>query len=609
MIERYSNSLLSDVIEYLPDPTFAIDRYGKVIAWNRAIEKMTGTLKEDIIDKGDYAHAKPFYGERRPCLVELIRDAKSEFNSYYDFIHRVENKLYAEVFVPSLNNNKGAYLGITASSLINGKGQEYGAIEYIRDITEQKKEEIQFNKNEHRFKSVIESAADVIVTSDTNGNILYCNKSIKNIFGYTMMEVLGKNVTSLMADKYKDKQTDEFHFKIHEEYLKEYNPIKITGLKKDGSEFPFEVSVSSWKFAENNYFTFIIRDITRREMDNEALRVSEAKYKAFFESDPDYAILIDQNGIIADVNESAMHISGLSRGELVGTFFKDLNIFPEEELIVHQKIFSKVLRQERITPYEARIINKDGTLRWVLNSSTTLMKDDKISYVLVIGSDITKRKNAEIELKSSLKEKEVLLREIHHRVKNNLQIISSLLNLQEAYVKEDPVAINVLRESQNRVLSMSMIHEMLYQSNNISAINFQGYIRNLISNLLDSYGCTEYITDIDIENTMLNIETSIPVGLIISELVSNSLKYAYPNEEVGKITLSLESQDNEYKLIVGDDGVGFPPEFDFRNVEDTLGLRLVNSLVEQIDGYIDLDKTHGTQFTIKFHEQQYNKRI
>ena len=606
-----SNQLLSEVIEYLPDAIFAIDLNGKVIAWNNAIGAMTDTVKDDILGEGSYVYSKLFYEEHRPCIIELIGDENSELTSNYDFIHRKGNKVYAEVFVPLFYNGKGAYLEITASPLLDGKGLRYGAIEYIRDITERKKEEIQLKKSEQHFRNVVESAADVIITTDAEGNILSYNDSMENIFGYSKEEIIGAKLTVLMQDKHKNLFTNEIeNIKSHAKHPNVNKTIKKTGIRKDGTKFPFEGSLSTWKSAENNYFTIIIRDITNVEQVTEALSASEEKYRAFFESDPDYAILIDSKGVIADVNHAAMQISGLSKEELVGKSFRDLNIFHEDELALHQKKFSKVLRREKIVPYEARIINKKGSVIWVLNSSTTITKDDKINYVLVIGSDISELKNAEIKLKSSINEKEVLLKETHHRVKNNLQIISSLLNLQELYVKEDPTAVNVLKESKNRVLSMAMIHEMLYQSTNLSHINIPNYIENLISNLVYSYGYKSNIkTVLNVEEIMLNIETSIPVGLIIGELVSNSLRHAFPHNQEGKITLSLKVCNNGYNLVISDDGVDLPPKFDFRNVESTLGLKLVNSLVEQLDGSIELDKNHGTQFTIKFKEQRLNKRI
>jgi two-component system, sensor histidine kinase PdtaS len=351
-----SEKRLSDIIDFLPDATFAIDKEGKIIAWNRALEKMTGTITDDMMGKGNYEYAVPWYGERRPILIDLIRKENLDYRSEYDFIHEDGQTLKAEVFVPSVFGGKGAYLWVTASPLLDSKGQQYGAIESVRDITD--------------------------------------------------------------------------------------------------------------------------------------------------------------------------------------------------------------------------------------------------------------RKKSEEKIKKSLEEKNLLLKEIHHRVKNNLQIISSLLDLQEVYVKEDATAVNVLRESQNRVLSMAMIHEMLYQSKDLSHINFSDYIRSLVSNLFHSYNVKNTATPIiNVEQISLNIETAVPCGLIISELVSNSLKYAYPEDATGELFISLESHDNGYKLVISDNGIGFPEKLDFKNVESSLGLQLVNSLVNQLDGTIELDRSNGTKFTIKFKELKYKERI
>jgi two-component sensor histidine kinase len=209
----------------------------------------------------------------------------------------------------------------------------------------------------------------------------------------------------------------------------------------------------------------------------------------------------------------------------------------------------------------------------------------------------------------SLHEKEVLLKEVHHRVKNNMQIISSLLNLQINYVDEEE-AVNVLKESQNRVKSMAMIHEKLYMSDDLVHINFVDYIQSLVKNLFYSYNIeeTQIKPILEIENVSLNMETAVPCGLIISELVSNSLKYAFPNDLKGEILVSLKSVDDRYELIISDNGVGLPEEIDFNNLE-TLGLLLVNNLTEQIDGELTIKRSPGTEFKIIFKELDYKERL
>ncbi len=478
-----SERLLTDIIDFLPDATFAINQEGKVIAWNRAVENMTGTLKEDILNKGNYEYAIPWYGRRRPVLIDLIQDKNVEYREEYDFVQKDGETLTAEVFIPSIYGGRGAYLWVLASPLLDSKGNHYGAIESVRDITHRKKAELALQRSEERFRAVAESAVDAIITTDVNGKVLFCNSSLKSIFGYKKGEIIGKNLTVLMPERMKKDYIKGLEmFRFSGEHDRVGKTLKTIGLRKDGTEFPFEMSLASWKSGDSNFFTSIIRDITENE-------------------------------------------------------------------------------------------------------------------------------NAKTQIVESLYEKETLLKEIHHRVKNNLQIISSLLDLQENYVKEDVTAVNVLKESQNRVLSMAMIHEMLYQSKDLSHINFSDYLRSLISNLFHTYGVANRIVSVvDVEDCYLNVETSVPLGLIISELLSNSLKYAFPDDRTGEIRIAIEGENDGFKLLISDDGIGFPIDIDFRHVSTSLGLQLVNSLVDQLDGTIELDNNKGTKFIIRFRELKYLER-
>lgn len=221
-----------------------------------------------------------------------------------------------------------------------------------------------------------------------------------------------------------------------------------------------------------------------------------------------------------------------------------------------------------------------------------------------LEAELTERKQAESQIKASLKEKEVLLKEIHHRVKNNLQIISSLLKLQSSYTKDEQT-LAMFKDSQNRIRSMALIHEKLYQSKNLSNIDFAEYIRDLTKNLLRSYGANSQNISLqaNVNDILLNIDTAIPCGLIINELISNSLKHAFPvANQKSEIYISIQTNENRtFTLIIRDNGVGLPPELDFRKTE-SLGLELVCTLTEQLDGTIELDRTSGTKFKIMFSE-------
>lgn len=217
------------------------------------------------------------------------------------------------------------------------------------------------------------------------------------------------------------------------------------------------------------------------------------------------------------------------------------------------------------------------------------------------------RKNIENQLQISLEEKKLLLRELHHRVKNNLMIISSLLNLQSTYIKDEE-SKKIFKESQNRARSMALIHERLYQSTDLKRINFGEYIRTLANDLYHSYVMDPNLIklNIDVEDIRLDINTSIPLGLIVNELITNSLKHAFPPSSQGEIKIIFQTQDEKYLLEVIDDGIGFPKDIDYKNT-DSLGLRLVTNLTQQIDGSIEFNTTPGTSFKIIFKEETFDE--
>jgi PAS domain S-box-containing protein len=216
--------------------------------------------------------------------------------------------------------------------------------------------------------------------------------------------------------------------------------------------------------------------------------------------------------------------------------------------------------------------------------------------------EITERKRAEEQIKASLKEKEVLLKEIHHRVKNNLQVISSLLYLQSKNIK-DKGTLAVFQESQNRVKSMTLVHERLYQSQDLARVDFAEYVRSLANHLFRSYGINTNVIQLKINtnDVFLGVDTAIPCGLILNELVSNVLKHAFPDGKEGEVRIELRADEGQLTLVVSDNGVGFPQDLDFRDT-GSLGLQLVNTLVEQIEGTIELDRDVGTAFKITFTE-------
>jgi len=253
----------------------------------------------------------------------------------------------------------------------------------------------------------------------------------------------------------------------------------------------------------------------------------------------------------------------------------------------------------------SRTKDEGGVQEWLdlysfpfIDQETGQMKG-VIEYV----RDITQRKQAEDRLQSSLREKEVLLREVHHRVKNNLQVIQSLISLQTRQIKDEQ-AVEMCKESQRRIRAMALVHERLYQSTDLSRIEFADYLRSLVIHLFHSMlSDTNRITlTMDLEPVQLNINTAIPCGLIVNELVSNALKHAFPGEKSGSITVSIhKAEDDEYRLGVMDNGIGLPPEFEIHESE-TMGMQIVATLVSQLGGRLAIGRNGGADFHIHFRE-------
>lgn len=338
------------------------------------------------------------------------------------------------------------------------------------------------------------------------------------------------------------------------------------------------------------------------------LEKSEKRYRTIFENTGTAMVIIDDKMGIKLVNTEFERSTGLYTEEIENK--KNLLDFVVKDQLaeINKHLNLEEFKEKNtLKNYEIQLMDKKGEIRDYL-ATIGFIPGTKNSLISLI--DVTEHKKAENQVKASLKEKEILLREIHHRVKNNLQVISTLLFLQSGEIT-DPEIIENYRESENRIQSIALIHEKMYQSTDLSSIDFTSYINSLIDDISHSYdtGQKDIKIQIDTGHFYLSIETVQPLGLIINELISNSLKYAFKGRNNGIITISLEELDSKYfKLTVSDNGIGLPEDLDFENSQ-TLGLLLVNNLVEQLEGTIRLIKNGGTIFEIIFKEPEYKKRI
>lgn len=323
-----------------------------------------------------------------------------------------------------------------------------------------------------------------------------------------------------------------------------------------------------------------------------------------------YSLLLDQmepvvfatdlEGKVVYWNRSAQEIFGLVSEEVRGRPLVDI-VVAEGDDTIRQEIRAALYGSGSWNG-ELKAQRKDGTLLDT-EVSIRLLRDAKGVPIgtICVGKDITKRKKAEAALQDALREKELLLREVYHRVKNNLQVVLSLLNLQARGVK-DRKTLDVLRESQNRIRSMALIHEKLHQSRDFTEINVADYVRGLSQHFMEAYrtDMDRVVLDVEAADIRLDSEKAMLCGFIISELVSNALKHAFPEGKEGRIKVDLKRKGKTaVVLTVSDNGVGLPPGIEVKK-SSTLGLQLVYALVQQLSGKIEVDRTTGTTFRITF---------
>lgn len=495
----------------------------------------------------------------------------------------------------------------------------------VEDITTKKQTDELIAQSEERFRKLFEASFEAILIHDT-GKIIDANQAAVKLFGYSKEELLKMKAHELSPPEVHDYIKKNIKIKYQETY-------ETQGLKKDGTTFIGEVSAKNFSNKNKNLRVVAIRDISDRKKYIAQLEESKADYESLVAQSPDGIFIHDEHGKIIFANPSAHKIIGTKKLDQI----KNKKIFDFVLPKYHKEIKKrgKQLEQGKDLPFmKMETIKMDGSI------VTLEYKPVYVNYkgkkaVLVVYHDIdfqeqlTKEKtratiaeqtnkalkkeiadrkkveeelrNSEEKIKQSLKEKEVLLKEVHHRVKNNLQVISSILNLQSSYVTDEQT-IDVLQESQNRIKSMSFIHESLYQTKDFTGVNFADYIQNLYNNLLFSYSPKNKKIKIkkQLQNVHLNIDTAIPCGLIINELVSNALKHAFTNKKTGTVELKMKTiGSKKIQITIADNGKGFPPKFDYKNTS-TLGLQLVMVLVGQIKATIKQINKNGVKFIITF---------
>ena len=525
------------------------------------------------------------------------------------------------------------YLSCNQKPTFTPQGKIVGLFGTLLDITERKQAEVALEQSKLLIQRIADTLPQVLYLHDIpTGRYLYVNRQIWELLGYTQEQVQQEPNFFLKAIHAVDAPGFREHlsnFAASSEASGTPNGVADAtpkGVREVvETEYRIRHADGSWRWFRSRDVVFMrgadgapeqvvgtAWDISDRKEAAEALRQSQARLHAIVTNTSDGILLVDRTGKVRFANPAAAKLFGrpaLGRGLVTKPLLgEDLGLpaLSDGGAVVELKI-NRSSTEVRVGEMCAVTTNWDGEPAY-----------------LVSLRDITERKQAEKLLKASLQEKEVLLKEIHHRVKNNMQVICSLLELQSQYIEDDET-VHLFQESQNRIQAMALIHEHLYQSPTLDRIDFADYLQYLVNNLFQSFGCGYRVRLLlNVEKLSLNIETATTCGLIVNELVSNSLKYAFTDVSEGEDSREGEIKIDFYQqetpgamvLAVADNGIGIPPELDIENTE-TLGLRLVVMLVRQLEGSLAVERCqasrqhhfNGTVFTIKFTELNYRRRI
>jgi len=379
------------------------------------------------------------------------------------------------------------------------------------------------------------------------------------------------------------------------------NSFEAEFFRKDGSRIWVSLNTRAVKGPDGAivYSEGTLEDITGRKKVEQALKESEEMYRNPVEQSP-VGVFLARDGVLLYANPKLAEMTGFPVQDIVGKPFESL-IHPDDMPKLLGKMAGLLRGEVGSDEIEFRSIRKDGSIIEVqAYGSSMAFRGRPAIYGTII--DITERKKMANQISESLKEKEVLLREIHHRVKNNMQVISSLLSVQSQNIRDESVR-GLFKESQNRIRSIALVHELLYRSDNLDQIEYGAYLKKMFIPLFESYSVDQRKVSMSIEapSVMITIDKAVPCSLIMNELISNSLKHAFPGDRKGTISISfsLDSAKSGYTLDYGDDGVGLPPGLDITKL-NSLGMRLINGLTKQLGGTLEVSGNGGTRYHITF---------
>ncbi len=454
------------------------------------------------------------------------------------------------------------------------------------DVSARKQAEEALLDSVSKLQAYLESASQGVVTVNARGQIELVNARTEEMFGYRREELLGQTLELLLPERYRA---------AHAEHRGRYfsrpgvRPmglgLELAGLRKDGTEFPIEIGLSYIRTKDGTVAMGLITEITERKRAEETLKASEQRLRLMVENLPAGAVYVEGDSLF--VNRATEQITGYARGE-IATFDQWFRALYGKDHRAVRKLYQEDRQAGFPHPRTVPLTRKDGQVRFMEFAAYRYEQGE-----VWLVHDITELKRAE--------ERATMLKEIHHRVKNNLQVVSSLLGLQARGIPDEQIR-RMFQESQNRIQSMALLHERLYQSEDLCEIDCREYVQQLASHLFRSYGVSSSRVQLKVrlDEVHLSLDAAVPCGLIVNELVSNCLKHAFPDGRQGEIRIEAHKDpDHQMKLVVADNGVGLPKDVSVWNAR-SLGLRLVRTLAEQLGAAVEVQSTSGTEIRLTF---------
>jgi PAS domain S-box-containing protein len=466
---------------------------------------------------------------------------------------------------------------------------------------------------EQLFRTLVEHTPDyAFILLDQNNRVLRWNVGAERVFGYTESEIQGAEGSLFFTAE------DRANGGVEQELISARRDGKAEDdrwhVRKDGSRFWSNGVMRPVRDAagELKGYIKILRDLTAEKQSKERLQRSQEQLRLFIDNVTDYALIqVDLNGHVSSWNPGAQRITGYTEEEILG---KDLcTLCTQEDTDAHfiEEELKRAI-QKGVTEEVRWFVRKDGRrfwARWVTH--TILNADGQPGGFAKVMRDETERKRAEERLRASLLEKDVLLQEIHHRVKNNLQVVVSLLSIQANRLQQRDI-IDVLNDTQNRVRAIAGIHETLYASPDLANISFSDYMEQLIRSLFSFYNVDASKIDLQIktDDIVIDITQAVPLGLVLNELMTNALKHAFPDGRSGTVSASLRYvpegprsgetlDEGSADLTIEDSGVGLPAGFDIQT-QESMGMYLIRVLTRQLRGAVHVSREPRTQFRVVF---------